>query len=120
MDKEEIIKGNKLIAFFMNGTVDPDSSVWIINVKGLPFSSGMSFHQEQGEYHSSWDWLMPVVEKIEKENYGFKMCRKVVEIYFDDTKAVIIKEKKSCRLESLYHAVIAFINWYNTTNSTTN
>jgi hypothetical protein len=65
------------------------------------------------KYHSSWDWLMPVVEKIEKMDYGFKMCRKVVEVYVDSTKEVILKTKESCRFESLFKAVVEFIKWYN-------
>jgi len=64
-------------------------------------------------YHLSFDWLMPVVEKIEKMDYGFKMRRKVVEVYIDSTKEVILKTKESCRMESLFKAVVEFINWYN-------
>lgn len=65
------------------------------------------------KYHTSWDWLMPVVEKIERENYGVKMCRKVVEIYHDDTKEVIIKYKDKSRIDSLFIACYQFIEWYN-------
>lgn len=72
------------------------------------------------KYHSSWDWLIPVVEQIEKGNYGFKMCRKVVEVYIDDTKEVIIKVKEQSRIESLYKAVIQFIQWYTQTSNPKN
>ena len=53
----------------------------------------------------------------EKGNYGFKMCRKVVEVYLDDTKIVIIKTKESDRFKSLYKAVLSFIEYYNTTQN---
>lgn len=68
---------------------------------------------KNAKYHISYDALMPVVERIEEGNYGFKLCRKRVEVYYDDTKKVILDIKKSNRLESLYHAVYEFITWYN-------
>jgi hypothetical protein len=47
-NETEIIEGNKLIAEFMNHEEDYDEhGVW-----------------QKLQYHSSWDWLMPVVEKI--------------------------------------------------------
>lgn len=61
--------------------------------------------------------LMEVVEKIEHGNYGFKMCRKVVEVYFDDTKVVILKCKEKSRIESLRKAVVSFIQWFNNQNN---
>jgi hypothetical protein len=67
------------------------------------------FMGEQYPSELDYNWLMPVVEKIEQGNYGFKMCRKVVEIYFDDTKAVILRTKEKSRLESLYKAVVEFM-----------
>lgn len=54
---KEITEGNKLIAEFM----------------GLKFAADMTYYEHDGEvkqvaYHSSWDWLMPVVEKIGEVN----------------------------------------------------
>jgi hypothetical protein len=65
------------------------------------------------KYNWDWSWIMPVVEKIEKGNFGIKQCRKVVEIYHDDTKEVILKVKEKSRMESIYSAIIQFIKWYN-------
>lgn len=64
-------------------------------------------------FTSSWEILMEVVEKIESMDYGFKMCRKVVEVYIDSTKEVIIKTKEKSRKESLFKAVVEFIKYYN-------
>lgn len=61
------------------------------------------------EFHSSYHWLLYAVEKIEKKNYGFKMCRKVVEIYCDDSKNIILKIKEKNRIESLFKAIVEFI-----------
>jgi hypothetical protein len=91
MEQKEVIEGNELIRQFMGRGVahDPRDNIY--------------------HYHDSWDWLMPVVEKIEQGNYGIKMYRKVVEIYFDDTKAIILRTKEKSRLESLYKAVVEFM-----------
>ena len=67
-------------------------------------------------YNCDWGLLMPVVVKIEEGNYGIKQCRKVVEIYFDDTKEIIIKEKKQNKMASLYEAIVKFIKWKNENN----
>lgn len=68
------------------------------------------------EYHKSYEWLKHVVEKIEKMDYGVKMCRKVVEIYIDSTKVNIIKVKEADRQQSLLKAVLEFIKYYNEQN----
>ena len=47
MNSIEILEGNKLIAEFLN--------------QKLPSNSDFDIYL----YHSSWDWLIPVVEKIE-------------------------------------------------------
>lgn len=64
-------------------------------------------------YQYDYNDQIRVVEKIEQGNFGFKLCRKRVEIYYDDTKEVIIDIKKSGRHESLFHALHQFIQWYN-------
>ena len=56
------MNNNKLIAEFMGMTYgDPnDNSVMTQGSEVIPI--------ESMEYHKSWDWLMPVVEKIEREH----------------------------------------------------
>lgn len=112
MTKEEIIGGNKIIAEFMTGKPYISNSGIYVNREVFNISP-REYLTDTLAYHASWDWLMPVIEKIEKGNYGVKMCRKVVEIYFDDSKEVILKTKESCRLDSLHKAVVEFIKGHN-------
>lgn len=51
---------NKLIAEFM-GVVFHDDENQYYNADGLHIGNTL-------QYHTSWDWLMPVVRKIENEN----------------------------------------------------
>jgi len=79
-------------------------------------------------YHSSWDWLMPVVEKIEAMGYktvlatsewGNKYYQNII------TGVGIIKEtienpskfmgQSDTKIEAVYKATIEFIKWYNQT-----
>ena len=63
------------------------------------------------QYDRSWEYLMRAVAKIECGNYGVKICRRVVEIYIDSDKTTIIHEKRINKFESLYFAVLEFINY---------
>lgn len=93
------------------------------------------------KYHTSFDWLMPVVEKILKirmpfkgmiDVYSFETTYKSWDSPFHTTTMVIkcephpngieyIYHTISCRkpkhIESIYDAVIKFIKWYNSQNT---
>jgi len=99
-----------------------------LNAKPVPLSKEDQFIKEGKElinefvfgkkesklpYDKSHDLMIPVIEKIEKEDYGFKMCRKRVEIYIDSTKEVIFEIKMKSRTESLFHALVWFLKYYN-------
>jgi len=73
-------ESNKIIAEFMGNMHDGDV-----------------IHEEL--YDVSWDWLMPVVEKIEQEHQGVPQQMLYVNLY--------------SRLEEVYEAVVEFIIWYN-------
>ena len=75
------------------------------------------------EYHSSWDWLMPVVEKIESiktEEGGYS-------VQIEDNECIIFTSQHQrelghglieyntpqAKLMATYKAVVEFIKWYN-------
>jgi hypothetical protein len=66
---------------------------------------------EDVAYDTSWDWLVPVVEKIENLNQAS------VDIYYNCCEIAIpddmIRVDGHSKIESTYKAVIEFIKWYN-------
>ncbi len=66
MSEEEIIEGNKLIAEFMGLKYYLDYGYF----HDTYFSQAVEMSEEiyTPIYHSSWDWLMPVINKICKDN----------------------------------------------------
>ena len=78
------MKENKLIAEFMDVNL----------IEGQP-----------GDYHTSWDWLMPVVEKIGDDYYNTPLdetLSKLTELY-----------ENIWTLQDLHGAVVEFIKQLN-------
>lgn len=67
MELNEIVKGNKLIAEFMGAKIVDPVGNCLRTVKYPKVTHGLNVHNEGNlEYDYSWDWLMPVIEKISK------------------------------------------------------
>lgn len=116
METKEIIANNKLIAEFMDAlTLD---------------SNGNSKEDiTKFKYHSSWGWLMPVVERIESLGFVTKIKTSptiskkwtihhmiVQKDSIKDIKYVEIKSEyaeNESKVSLVYRGVIAFIKWYN-------
>jgi len=66
-------------------------------------------------YETSWDWLMPVVEKIEKEGYEVDIYSNKCEMAtnFGSTLLNPILYDKGSKIESTWLACVQFIQWYN-------
>ena len=99
---KELIENNKLIAEFMGAfheepqpkhvvSVELGDDVWFLDLTD----------DDSGKFHTSWDWLMPVVEKI----------LNLKETYPQERQKVF--EKISPDRSITYQAVVEFINWYN-------
>jgi len=108
----EIIENNKLIAEFM-GAIFKDNQAYI------PNHAAQCYEKDCLAYHSSWDWLMTVVEKIEEIEPEVRVI-----IYEDEveiwqktapkwTEIVNISADGSGKLDNTYKAVVEFIKWYN-------
>ena len=108
------MENNKLIAEFMGMNYgDPnDNSVMIqMTPQGnevVPINSM--------EYHSSWEWLMPVVDKIESLGYEFFIVEDRIKIAHNtdhSTETIIDFTLGGSKRDATYQAVVEFIKQYN-------
>lgn len=129
MTQEEIKEGNKLIAEFMGGELleGRQDNVYWFNKGHHLLEYRKAINRHAFKYHSSWDWLMPVVEKIESLGYGFTVDPWGIEIieYISGNENSIVKFDRTDdepKMEQYYYSVNKFIKWYNslTTNNRTN
>lgn len=72
----------------------------------LPVPTGFDFELH---YDTSWDWLMPVVEKISQTDFDFNNCDRPEE-YYNLMRTTIFSP-----INEVYEEVVKFIKWYNTT-----
>jgi hypothetical protein len=102
-------ENNKLISDFM-GITNMESGQWSITEQ-----------MNNGYYHKSWNWLMPIIEKIEIDAIVV-ITGNNCEIYtlknddYDFMSNYNIKNNNYSKIESTYLAVIEFIKWYNKNN----
>ena len=109
MTNEEILAGNPLFAEFMGGKLDsPQSKYYYFHDKGR--------YELELKYHSSWDWLMPVVEKIESLGFDIKIkgiacsIRRLCE---DETIIQFVLGDRARKRELVWATCLEFIKWYN-------
>jgi 3-methyladenine DNA glycosylase Mpg len=102
MTPQEIIEGNKLIAEFMNININSWNRKWFINT------------YTSLKYHSSWDWLMEVVQKI----WGITNCSDSIFRFTVGYKTYIMLENDTGKhIEVCWNTCLAFIKWYNQNKS---
>lgn len=114
------MKENKLIAEFMGYEIHtPNGKAFSFKIPNMPTKFTPI---ENLKYHKSWDWLMPVVEKIEcttidnddnSDNF-FNVMIEVFECNINGGDICICKSGNTKR-EATYNAVVEFINQYNKT-----
>ena len=64
-------------------------------------------------FHSNWNILMDVVEKIESLGFFFEIKRNWVRITKKREIIVIRWEQDKYKIEATYNACVEFIKWYN-------
>ena len=133
-----IEESNKLIAEFMDNwfekTNRDDTFIEIGNA--VPNSEDREtflYWLDDLEFHTSWDWLMPVVEKIENLKLGdidpfndgdihldcepcVEISNKYCNIFLQATMRVVdnfFDRGGNSKIEATYIAVTEFIIWYN-------
>lgn len=108
MEQKEIISKNRFIAEFMGGIYKSKlfpigkSQIW------LPYHNMTYINAIK--YHTSWDWLIPVIDKIYSSNdyikYKHKMSGQFEVEVFINPKFIL----------NTWTNVIEFIKWYNLKN----
>jgi hypothetical protein len=94
-------ENNKLIAEFMGyETYDHTDSIAIRLSNGNEFNSEAIGHIHV-KFHTSWDWLMPVVGEIDHLEYESERLDKI---------EMAIKTRQ---INAVHKAVVEFIKWYN-------
>lgn len=125
---KETTQNNILLAEFLG--VKEKESNWFdgyeLQEAGLPFNYGaMGNGTRDLKFHTSWDWLMLVVDKIEGLILGENNSINVTigatnycviqdsngEIYNDN------EESKETKLKTVYAACVKFVKWYNENKS---
>ena len=91
MTQEQLIEGNKLIAKFMD---EYDLYHWGRD----PFNELLT-----ATYHSSWNKLMPVVEKIEMLHWNDRNNQ------FNPPLEFFLQNE----IEFVWNHVVKFLKWYN-------
>jgi hypothetical protein len=102
---KNIVENNRLIAIFMGDY------------------QKLSNDEEFGKFHSSWDWLMPVVEKIEhlkdipegRLEFLVEITLCACEIHTMVDGPYIYSHENS-KLEAVYNGVVKFIKRYSKEN----
>jgi len=136
----ETVAGNRIIAEFMgykfnaypdlkhNNITKPNETEWYYASWDL-----VDFEEQikkKLQYHTSWDWLMPVVEKIEAIVFdiytGFsvdvrkKYC--VIYCHYKSMQDGCVYQTPygftpDSKINATWLAVISFIQWYNQNNT---
>ena len=120
MSTENIIEGNKLIAEFMKIKIDHNGR----------YKAG--YNSLYMKYNCSWDWLMPVVEKIEhlfetdntlplfdinSHFCRFSLGHHEIKEYKQWIYGCYItspeENKCSTKIDAAWNVCVEFIKWYN-------
>lgn len=116
-----LIQNNRLIAEFMGARL---THPHIYEYEIYPTEHSSKYWDDYAMlYHKEWNWLMPVVEKIEKLGFNTNvsyeyMSRKHRAGIFDDAyrnfaKGIRFSNEGENQLTNMYLSVIQFIHHYN-------
>lgn len=125
----ETIEGNKLIAefdgWYQKPEVNQGSDInWFHETYSTKITSvtTLPFRPSNFKYHSSWDWLMPVIRNIEQHGCIIEIsfaivasCRICVIGGKHEDVINIVNQDNDDGLESAWLSCVEFIQHYNTT-----
>jgi len=113
MTQEEIISGNKTICEFMGGIwMQDDYGDWGYEIDNPHWNKMQSI--ESLQYHSSWDWLIEVIEKIKGVFRRYKLDGEWMMAKEANSRLTpIMNELQNLNIINTHYCVVKFIEWYN-------
>lgn len=104
---------NRIIAEFMGLKKDSPNIIWFYSS-----NKGKYYRENELIYHSDWNWLMELVDKIESLGFDTSLDRhefgKKTTFFIryggSNTQSGISKDNK---IKAVYNACFEFIQWYN-------
>jgi hypothetical protein len=116
---------NAIIAKFMGGfkfhpeEIEVGASEYCDNVWHVSNKKYEKGYYTSLSFHSSWDWLMPVVEKINKllypdedDGYADQLIEGGNELIFDFERSCYFGYDNET-IKTIYKKCVDFIKWYN-------
>jgi len=107
MDNISIEDGNAIIANFMKLQIE------LMNYGAVyRYTDGEVYRPSELKYHTSWDWLMPVITKIKDlilNNHPY-------DISID--KVDVLNLYITASIETVWEQTVYFIQWYNSNKTT--
>jgi hypothetical protein len=97
MTQAEIIEGNSLLADFIGGTSEKKYGGTVFyfthQTNPIAWQEGDAYYYDEAlPFHKSWEWLMPVVEKIKKMSItDFSQKKPVMNALYDVDKSILWK-----------------------------
>ena len=120
MEEKEVLEGNKLIAEFMGvaPVYDDEYEMYqVIQVIEDVEDEQHFFTPKEMLFHSDWNWLMEVVDKLDYLGAKVTIGRMKGDIeYIDPLNAenkVEVGIACGVKITAVYAAIVQFINWYN-------
>jgi hypothetical protein len=122
MTDQKILEGNKLIAEFLGYKFAGDGAKMNFNITkpgeehwyyGSWEKPDFNEHiMTEFKYHSSWDWLMPVL-KLGKEKIKQADFNTMQEKAANGRLGAALNEAHNINLGNAHYCLVKFIEWYN-------
>ena len=135
MKEKEILEGNKLIAEFMGAKpIDNPTGYSSDDDKSWYRYNNLNYSLLDGDlkFYSSWDWLMPVVQKICPPSGTRDAVKNAMIVFMPYVNGCVIEynmrqptklDKDMCDvikikneatfIQAVWKAIVEFIKWYN-------
>jgi hypothetical protein len=87
-----------------------------VHITGKNTDFVMFEFSKSAKYHSDWNWLMQVVDKIESLEYNFNITSKSATVLMNHGaifQTLIYSDDGTNKKEAVYNTCVEFVKWYN-------